>query len=141
MQTAMLVNRTQGAVAEDQYRILLIVGGLPGNGETTLFRWLLAQDVPGVERFDPEQVTGRIRAAGIRLPSRVLRPCVHLWHRWRVLQGIGGSAPVVVLTDPWTSAPWRAAVERCAAGAGRGVRLVLLDASPELAERGQDSST
>jgi hypothetical protein len=62
---------------------------------------------------------------------------VHGWHRWRVLRGIGSDVPVVVLTDPWTSAPWRRAVLRAAERAGRSVRLVLIDVSREQAESGQ----
>jgi hypothetical protein len=122
VQTAVLVNRTQGLWVEDKRRVLLVIGGLPGSGRPTLLRWLLAQDVPGVERFDSEPVTG---------PVRTLHRWAHLRYRWRALRGIGGDTPVVVLTDSWTSAPWRAAVLRAAARAGRGVRLVVLDAPAE----------
>jgi hypothetical protein len=62
---------------------------------------------------------------------------VHGWHQWRVLRGIAGPAPVVVLTDPWTSPRWRANVLRAARRAGRPVRLVLLDAGPDVATGGQ----
>jgi predicted kinase len=117
--------------------VLVVIAGLPGSGKTTLLRQLLAQEVRGVAGFDSEQVTARLRAAGVRIPYRLLRPAVHCWHRWRVLRGIGQVVPVVVLTDPWTSAPWRSAVLRAARRAGRSVRLVLLDASPELADSGQ----
>jgi hypothetical protein len=55
----------------------------------------------------------------------------------RVLRVVAGPAPVVVLPDPWTRPWWRAAVLRTARRAGRSVRLVLLDASRELAESGQ----
>jgi hypothetical protein len=84
-------------------------------------------------------VTTRLRSAGLRLPYRVLRPWVHAWHRWHVLRAIGGCAPVVLLTDPWTGPRWRAAVLRAAARAGRSVRLVEVAVSPELAVRGQSS--
>jgi predicted kinase len=116
--------------------VLLVIGGLPGSGKTTLLRRLLAQE-PDVAGLDSEQVTDRLRAAGVRIPYRVLRPWVHGWHRWRVLRGIGSDVPVVVLTDPWTSAPWRRAVLRAAERAGRSVRLVLIDVSREQAETGQ----
>jgi hypothetical protein len=78
-----------------------------------------------------------VQAAGARLPYRLVRPLVHAWHRVRVLRVVSGPAPVVVLTDPWTRPWWRAAVLRAAQRAGRSVRLVLLDASRELAESGQ----
>jgi predicted kinase len=116
---------------------LVVVAGLPGSGKTTLLRRLLTEELPGVTGLDSEQVTARLRAAGMRLPYRLLRPVVHGLHRRRVLRGIRGNAPVVVLTDPWTSPRWRAAVLRTARSGGRSVRLVVLDASPALAESGQ----
>ncbi|SNR69212.1 AAA family ATPase [Blastococcus mobilis] len=117
--------------------VLVVIGGLPGSGKTTLLRRLLAQESSGVTGFDSEQVAARLTRAGRRLPYRFLRPLVHCWHRWRVLRGVGRNSPVVVLTDPWTSARWRAVVLRAARRAGRSVRLVLIDVPPELAERGQ----
>ncbi|WP_448624295.1 AAA family ATPase [Geodermatophilus sp. URMC 64] len=123
--------------AADDRAVLVVIGGLPGSGKTTLLRRLLADAPAGVAGFDSEQVTARLRAAGVALPYRLLRPWVHLWHRRRVLRGLRSGAPVVVLTDPWTSDRWRTAVRRAAAQAGRSVRLVLLDASPELARSGQ----
>jgi predicted kinase len=117
--------------------VLVVIGGLPGSGKTTLLRRLLADAPAGVAGFDSEQVTARLRAAGVALPYRLLRQWVHLWHRRRVLRGIRSGVPVVVLTDPWTSDRWRTAVRRAAAEAGRSVRLVLLDASPQVARSGQ----
>jgi predicted kinase len=134
--TAILA-RAAPQYAEKGGRVLVVVGGLPGSGKTTLLRRLLAGHPPGVTGLDSEQVTGRLRDAGIRLPYRLLRPLVHLLHRRRVLRGIGSSAPVVVLTDPWTSPSWRAAVLRAAGRGGRSVRVVLLDASEALARSGQ----
>ena len=117
--------------------VLVVIGGLPGSGKTTLLRRLLAEPSPGTAAFDSEQVAERLRAAQIALPYRLLRPVVHLCHRVRVLRGIGGPAPVVLLTDPWTRPVWRAAVLRAARHAGRSVRLVLLDEPPESAAAGQ----
>ena len=119
--------------------VLVVIGGLPGGGKTTLLRRLLAEESTGVRGFDSEQVTTRLRGAGVRIPYRVLRMWVHPWHWWRVLCGIRGAVPVVVLTDPWTSPWWRALVLRAARRAGRSVRLVLIDVPPELAESGQAS--
>jgi len=115
----------------------VVVGGLPGSGKTTLLRRLVAERAPGVVGLDSEDVAARVQAAGMRLPYRLVRPLVHAWHRVRVLRVVSGPAPVVVLTDPWTRPWWRAVVLRTARRAGRSVRLVLLDASRELAESGQ----
>lgn len=118
-------------------RRLVVVGGLPGSGKTTLLRRLLAGAGPGVAGLDAEQVTARLRGAGLRVPYRWLRPGVHAEHRRRVLRAVLGEVPVVLVTDPWTSPRWRRAVLRAARRAGRSVRLVLLDASPETAAEGQ----
>jgi len=117
--------------------VLVVIGGLPGSGKTTLLRRLLAERVAGVVGLDSEDVAARVQAAGVRVPYRSMRPLVHAWHRVRVLRVVAGLAPVVVLTDPWTRPWWRAAVLWAARRAGRSVRLVLVDASRELAESGQ----
>ena len=129
--------RARGAAAPG--RVLVVVGGLPGSGKTTLLRRLLAEPVPGVVGLDSEDVAAHLRSAGIRGPYRLVRPLVHAWHRVRVLCVVLGPAPVVVLTDPWTRPGWRSAVLGAARRAGRPVRLVLLDASRELAEIGQSA--
>jgi predicted kinase len=117
--------------------VLVVVGGLPGSGKTTLLRRLMAEEQPGVVGLDSEDVAARLHDAGLRLPYRLVRPLVHGWHRVRVLWVLAGPAPVVVLTDPWTRPWWRAVVLRAARWTGRSVRLVLVDASRELAESGQ----
>jgi AAA domain len=119
------------------HRVLVVIGGLPGSGKTTLLRRLLAAGIPDVVGYDSEDVAEGFRRAGVRVPYRLLRPWVHGRHRWRVLRGIASSARVVVLTDPWTRAGWRAAVLRAAARSGRRVRLVVVDASPAEAVAGQ----
>ena len=122
---------------EDAGRLLVVIGGLPGSGKTTLLRQVLREQEPGVVGVDSEQVAARLREAGLGVPYPLLRPVVHLWHRWRVLRAVGGGAPVVILTDPWTSAPWRRVVLSAARRSGREVRPVLVDASPEDARAGQ----
>ncbi|MGY1848150.1 MULTISPECIES: AAA family ATPase [unclassified Blastococcus] len=117
---------------------LVVLAGLPGSGKTTLLRRLLAHGGGGpLTALDSEDVAARVRGTGIGVPYRVLRPWVHLVHRWRVLRHVAGGSSVVVLTDPWTSPVWRAAVLRAARCAGRSVRLVLLDVPTELAQEGQ----
>ena len=119
--------------------VLVVVGGLPGSGKTTLLRrWLAGASVPReVVGLDSEDVAARAHAAGLRLPYRLLRPAVHLAHRWRVLRTVAGPAPVVVLTDPGTSPRWRTAVLGAARDAGRTVRVVLLDVPADQARDGQ----
>jgi hypothetical protein len=125
------------AWAQGHDRVLVVIGGLPGSGKTTLLRRLLRTEVPGTTGLDSEHVTALLREAGVWLPYRLLRPLVHGWHRWRVLRTVRGAVPVVVLTDPWTSARWRRTLLGAARRAGRPVRLVLIDAAPDLARTGQ----
>ncbi len=124
------------APAGDAARALVVVGGLPGGGKTTMVRRLLGDGVPGVASLDSEQVAARWRT-GSRVPYRLVRPLVHTQHRLRVLRALTGPAPVVVLADPWTSRWWRPVVVGTARAAGRAVRLVLIDVSPEDAAEGQ----
>lgn len=116
---------------------LVVIGGLPGSGKTTLLRRLLREGSAGVVGLDSEEVAERFTATRIRLPYRLLRPWVHLVHRARVLRHVTGGAPVVLLADPWTGPGWRRAVLGAAARAGREVRLVRIDASPDVAASGQ----
>lgn len=124
------------APAREAGRALVVVGGLPGGGKTTMVRRLLGDGVPGVASLDSEQVAARWRT-GSRVPYRLMRPIVHTQHRLRVLRALAGPAPVVVLADPWTSRWWRPVVVATARAAGRAVRLVLLDVPPEDAAEGQ----
>jgi predicted kinase len=119
--------------------VLVVIGGLPGSGKTTLLRRILAEGGPAVTGLDSELVAARLGRAGLLLPYRAVRPWVHCWHRLSVLRRIRAGGPVVVLTDPWTGARWRAAVLRAARGAGRSVRLVLIDVPRQLAESGQSA--
>ncbi|MGY1639197.1 AAA family ATPase [Geodermatophilus sp. SYSU D00742] len=137
MRAVVVASGRRGAPVTGGGPVLVVVGGLPGSGKTTLLRRLLAEGAPGVVGVDSEQVPARLAVAGFRVPYRLLRPWVHGRHRWRVLRAIGGPAPVVVLTDPWTRPRWRALVRRAARRAGRSVRLVLVDASPAEARSGQ----
>jgi predicted kinase len=129
--------RPSAAAAVADAATLVVVGGLPGSGKTTLLRRLLERGEPGIVGVDSEQVADRLDGVAAFVPYRLLRPLVHGWHRVRLLRALAGPAPVVVLTDPWTSPWWRGVVLRAARRAGRAVRLVLLDTSPEDAAAGQ----
>ena len=120
--------------------VLVVIAGLPGSGKTTLLRRLLerAGNLPASPTgLDAEEVAARLRESGLTVPYRVLRPVVHVAHRWRVLRVLAGPAPVVLLSDPWTSGSWRRAVLAAGRCAGRSVRLVVLDVPAETAVAGQ----
>ena len=118
-------------------RVLVVIGGLPGAGKTRLLARLLEHAPAEVEGLDSEQVAARLHDVGLRLPYRLLRPVVHVLHRARVHRVLRGRRPVVVLTDPFTSARRRGSVIRSARRAGREIRLVLVDVAPAEALRGQ----
>lgn len=118
-------------------RVLVLIGGLPGAGKTRLLARLLEHAPAEVQGLDSEQVTTRLYRLGLRLPYRLLRPVVHALHRVRVRWVLRGRRPVVVLTDPLTSARRRDSVLRSARRAGREIRLVLVDVDPAEALRGQ----
>jgi hypothetical protein len=119
-------------------RLLVLIGGLPGAGKTRLLSRLLDPSPAGVVGLDSEQVTDRLRDAGISAPYGLLRPAVHAWHRLRVRRAIAGAAPVVVVTDPLTRPRRRRALISAGRRSGREVRVVLLDVPPEAAVRGQE---
>jgi predicted ATPase len=118
-------------------RVLVLIGGLPGAGKTRLLSRLLAEPRAGVRGLDSEHVTERFRDAGVRLPYRLLRPAVHAEHRWTVRRVVRSTVPVVVVTDPLTSARRRAHLVEAGRRSGREVRVVLLDVEPGTALRGQ----
>ena len=126
-----------GVCARRAGGVLVVVAGVPGSGKTTVLRRWLATAGTDVVGLDSEDVAARARAAGVRLPYRLLRPAVHLVHRSRVLRVVRGPASVVVLTDPWTNPRWRHAVLAAADHAGRRVRVVLLDVPADQARDGQ----
>jgi predicted ATPase len=124
---------------DDPRGVLVVIGGLPGSGKTTLLRRILGTGLRGVSALDSELVAEQLSGTGIRVPYQLLRPLVHAVHRLRVLRTVAGDARVVVLTDPWTSPGWRAAVLGAARQAGRQVRVVLIDVSSAAAVQGQAS--
>jgi hypothetical protein len=99
---------------------------------------LLDADDGSLCGLDSQYVAERLRDSGVRLPYRVLRPAVHAWHRLTVRRVIGGPVPVVVVTDPLTSARRRGALVGAGRRAGREVRVLLIDVEPEAAVRGQE---
>ncbi len=129
-----------GAADPPGERLLVLIGGLPGAGKTRLLTRLLDGDGDGgaIRGLDSQYVAERLRDSGVRLPYRLLRPAVHAWHRPAVRRAIRGQAPVVLVTDPLTSARRRAALVAAGRRSGRRVRVLLLDVPPEAAVRGQE---
>ncbi len=119
-------------------RLLVLIGGLPGAGKTRLLTRLLDEDGDAICGLDSQYVAERLRDSGVRLPYRLLRPAVHAWHRRTVRRVIRGPAPVVVVTDPLTSARRRGGLVAAGLRCGRRVRVLLLDVGPEAAVRGQE---
>jgi hypothetical protein len=99
-------------------RGIVVIGGLPGAGKRTLLASLHASDLPGMVALDSEQVSARLRDAGVPLPYRLVRPWVHGPHRLRVARALRGPAPVVV-TEPLTGRRGRSALLRTACRTGR----------------------
>jgi hypothetical protein len=118
---------------------LVVLAGLPGAGKTTLLRRLDACAAPGVQALDSEEVAGRLRTLGGRLPYRVLRPAVHGLHLLRVVRAAHGPAACVLTTDPMTSPLRRCVLRLAARSSGRTLAVVLVDATAQQARHGQRS--
>jgi hypothetical protein len=115
----------------------VLIGGLPGAGKTRLLSRLLDDD-GALCGLDSQYVAERVRDSGVRLPYRLQRPAVHAWHRLTVRRVIGGPVPLVVVTDPLTSARRRSALVRAGRRSGREVRVLLIEVRPEAAVRRQE---
>ncbi|WP_438817634.1 AAA family ATPase [Streptomyces finlayi] len=112
---------------------VVVVSGLPGSGKSTL----MGRAATGVRTIDSQDVRERWDARAPRLvPYALYRPLVRLAHYaglYRVLR----SGESVVVHDCGTQAWVRRWLAREARRRGRGLRLVLLDVSPEVARDGQ----
>ncbi|SOB79449.1 AAA domain-containing protein [Streptomyces sp. 1331.2] len=111
---------------------LLVVTGLPGSGKSTLMRRCVR--APMIDsQLVREEYAARLPG---RLPYALYRPLARLAHYRRLRRAVLAGGPLVVHdcgTLPWV----RAWLARAAAGQGRRVHLLLLDADPAEALDGQ----
>lgn len=115
---------------------LVLVGGLPGAGKTTLIDRLA---LPGhAAALDTEGPRARyVRWLGRRVANRRLAPLIHLEHLLAIgAQLLGRRGPVVVHLRG-TRAVQRRVLARVARLRGRESHLVFLHVAPAVAEQSQ----
>ncbi|MFF0741822.1 AAA family ATPase [Streptomyces sp. NPDC004111] len=112
---------------------VVVVSGLPGSGKSTL----IGRTATGVRTIDSQDVRERWDAAAPGwLPYALYRPLVRIAH-YAGLRRALRSGESVVVHDCGTQAWVRRWLAREARRRGRGLRLVLLDVTPEVARDGQ----
>lgn len=111
---------------------LLVVTGLPGSGKSTLMRRCVRAPLVDSQLVREEYAA---RLPG-RLPYALYRPLARLAHYRRLRRAVLDGGPLAV-HDCGTLPVVRAWLVRVAAGQGRRVHLLLLDADPAEARSGQ----
>jgi predicted kinase len=114
-------------------RSLLVVGGLPGAGKTTLVRRLAP--IAGAVVLDSEPATRRWMR--LPLPYRLLRPLAHAEHHLRIALALLLAPGAVVVHETATRRASRRWLLALAALARRPAHLLLLDVPAEAARAGQ----
>ncbi|MFD4326019.1 AAA family ATPase [Nocardioides sp. NPDC058538] len=119
---------------------LLLLGGVPGAGKSTLIRGV-ADRRPDVRTLDSE-TPGRWLAARLpEVPYRLYRPLVHLWHAIAtlvlVLLGPTPDRPTLLVHDPATRPGRRELLGRIAHARGWRTSLVMIDVPRVAAIDGQ----
>ncbi|MDQ4109818.1 MAG: DNA repair protein RadA [Actinomycetota bacterium] len=119
---------------------LLLLGGVPGAGKSTLIRDVAARrhDVRTLDSETP----GRWLAARLpEVPYRLYRPLVHLWHALAtlvlVLLGPTADRPTLLVHDPATRPGRRELLGRIARARGWRTSLVMIDVPRVAAIGGQ----
>lgn len=119
---------------------LLLLGGVPGAGKSTLIRDVAGRR-PDVRTLDPE-TPGRWLAARLpEVPYRLYRPLVHLWHAIAtlvlVLLGPTPGGHTLLVHDPATRPGRRELLGRIAHARGWRTTLIMIDVPRVAAIDGQ----
>ncbi|WP_399122482.1 AAA family ATPase [Streptomyces sp. N2A] len=121
---------------------LVVVSGLPGSGKSTLMHRVVPPlDGGGAEvhRIDSQDVRERFERGRLRrLPYGLYRPLVRAAHYLALGRALRSGRSVVV-HDCGTLVWVRRWIARAAGRGGRGLHLVLLDVTPEVARAGQEA--
>ncbi|MEU4451924.1 AAA family ATPase [Nocardioides sp. NPDC023903] len=129
--------RAEGA---EERAHLLLLGGVPGAGKSTLIRDVAGRR-PEVRTLDSE-TPGRWLAARLpEVPYSLYRPLVHLWHALAtlvlVLLGPTPNRPTLLVHDPATRPGRRELLGRIAHARGWRTSLVMIDVPRVAAIDGQ----
>ncbi|WP_328527950.1 zeta toxin family protein [Nocardioides sp. NBC_00368] len=128
------------AAGVDERPHLLLLGGVPGAGKSTLIRQV-ADRHHDVRTLDPETATRWFAARLPEVPYRLYRPLVHLWHAIAtlVLVVLGPTAGhrTLLVHDPATRPGRRELLGRIARARGWRTSLVMIDVPRVAAIDGQ----
>ncbi len=126
-----LTDRPAPAVLAYPAGDVLVVSGLPGSGKSTLMARCARARV-----IDSQHTRARFAAALPGVPYALYRPLVRIAHYLRLRDALRTGGPLVV--HDCGALPWvRRAIARTARRQGRGMHLLLLDATPAQAADGQ----
>jgi hypothetical protein len=120
---------------------LVLVGGVPGAGKTTLIR-RVSPAHSSVRSVDPERLRDRMAARlSPRVPYRWYRPVVHVlsfgYVVWLILRGPTPAHTALVVHDPATRVRRRGLIGHLARRRGWDPTMVFLDVPRAVAVRGQ----
>lgn len=128
------------AAGVDERPHLLLLGGVPGAGKSTLIRQV-ADRHPDVRTLDPETPARWLAARLPEVPYRLYRPLVHLWHAIAtlalVLLGPTPGRHTLLVHDPATRPGRRELLGRIAQARGWRTSLVMIDVPRHAALGGQ----